>query len=418
MGAQELALLRGGRGAVGGVVDGGSLGSTYHHAPFVVEEAAVGDRGGLGTLRAERGRGVRGIGRGLCRPSPFAAAICGAGVGRAADGLRIVEGEELAPRGVGEVELAALAVQAEGGVLGVDLIAAAPDAAAAVGRYGAEACGQRPLQRAGGIVAQVAAAQSQLLVRGIVELHPAVEVEGGTHLHVRVGRHDLVHAEVTLGRLVELRQVFNLDVVHHQPVVRVGHLAVVVHADVEHTVAHLRLNGESVGSLFEGQSGRFHGIGEPVFVIRVVAGEARVAVEPIDVLAGHLHFHVARIEERAALVRALDKSGVRPRVAAEAEQRLHAHAVATVGQLQLARHVHPALPHLDAAHADQRKAAGLAVKGPVGLVARLERGVLEILARDVHPTRLGLHAPADKCGSEQDGQPAEEYGVLFHCGII
>ena len=86
-------------------------------------------------------------------------------------------------------------------------------------------------------------------------------------------------------------------------------------------------------------------------VVGVIGGASRIGGEGKGVLAWHLALLVVGVEEGRMLVGAFDPLLVGPRVAPEAVERLQAEAVAAVGQFELARHMHPTLPHLNAAYA-------------------------------------------------------------------
>ena len=111
---------------------------------------------------------------------------------------------------------------------------------------------QLPFFQCFAIVAYPISADSYGVFSRIIEFEPAVEVSGRTHIHVCIGRHEFVDDE-RLGRsrhdIVVMLQQFELDVIHHQPVVVCA--IVVVYFDHGFAVGHIELYAIPVSSCTE-----------------------------------------------------------------------------------------------------------------------------------------------------------------------
>ena len=387
-----LSVGQRGRGAVGGIAQGGARRTGGVEAETGVEEAALlVDDGRIQLTVGIGGQTVAAAGRGCCRPCPCGAAVGGEGQRGTPDGRRIALGEDGLALLVGQHERAALALQLEGGLQGVDVVAAHPDLPVAMGRQFAECIGNSPFLRLGWVVAQVAATQRHADVAAIVELYPAVEVEGRTHHHVDIGGHHLVQADAACLWLNDLGEPFQAEIVEDHPVVGPGHRLIVVQAEGERALSDVELHLVLVGPCREGHLCRLHGVGEEDETVGSI-GAPYVLIEVEGVLTLQRLLLVVGEEIAADDLGAVAVATVGFLVGTGAIECLHADAVVTVGHALLpVLQAHKTVPHLHARVAHGAKGRGLSGHLPVAAVGSVELWVLQVVVCHVNPLRLGSH---------------------------
>ena len=99
---------------------------------------------------------------------------------------------------VAEIDGAAVTVEFEGALVGLDFVGAEPHHLEALGRDDAHVARHAPACGVVGVVAEVHATEVDGLGAGIVNLYPAVEIGGWTHGCPHVGGHDFIDDQYCL----------------------------------------------------------------------------------------------------------------------------------------------------------------------------------------------------------------------------
>ena len=165
----HLLAVGGGQTTIDGVAQRGTLGNLYLYLQRASEElTALVDHRCRQPFVGEDGCGIRGTRCGVSRPSPIVTAIGLTGPGRMADGLGIGLARDELPLVVTQIDGTAIAVEFEGRLVVLDIIATKPDHPETFCRDGTHVLGHLPQRRVVGIVAEVHTTDIDRLITGVI----------------------------------------------------------------------------------------------------------------------------------------------------------------------------------------------------------------------------------------------------------